>query len=176
MTNNLLHLAEEIIREYLIDAGVVSRPGDDLTWPCFVGSEPNSPDNVVTIFGTTNVPQGRTFDGELQEQYGFQVRIRAKTFPVGRTKSLAIRQALINAAHVSVVLDESEYVIQNFSRVRNVMSLGRDGKSSAREIMVINATFAVNSFEYDTTPTNTLLDQSDNYLTDDQGNTLQGVA
>jgi hypothetical protein len=51
MSGSLDHFPADIIRQLLIDLGV----GLDVTatdWPAFSQKEPDSPDNVITVFDT----------------------------------------------------------------------------------------------------------------------------
>jgi hypothetical protein len=74
MSGSLDHFPADIIRQLLIDLGV----GLGVTatdWPAFSQKEPDSPDNVITVFDTMGRDLGRTNpDMVRSERYGIQVR------------------------------------------------------------------------------------------------------
>lgn len=62
----------------------------------FVGKEPTSPDDCVTLFDTTGFPPLLTLDGSGGYYYpSIQVRIRNRSYPT----AMALAQAIVLALH-----------------------------------------------------------------------------
>jgi hypothetical protein len=124
----------------VIDPGVL---GD---WPCFVGGEPDSPDNCVTIYDTQGRDEGRTnIDRERQEHPGIQFRIRSTTPLVGYQKAQQIAVAvdqivfLLSAVPAYQGLPARTYSIPAVTRTTNVIPIGKDVPNTKRSIFSINA-------------------------------------
>ena len=144
MTSQLAHTPADVIAQLLVDGGQGSDPlvlplGD---WPIYVESEPDSPDSVLTVYTTTGIDDGRTMpDGELQQHYGFQVRIRSRTAKEGYTKAAAIRAFLSEVVKDNrVSLDLSDYLVLCVSKIGQIMRLGKDTPTTKRSLYTLNAT------------------------------------
>jgi hypothetical protein len=94
MSGSLDHFPADIIRQLLIDLGV----GLDITatdWPAFSQKEPDSPDNVITVFDTMGRDLGRTNpDSVRSERYGIQVRVRGGDIDATGVRARSIAMAL----------------------------------------------------------------------------------
>lgn len=69
----------------------------------FVGREPSSPDNCVTIFDTPGFGPVSAYSMDVQYDYpSVQIRVRNKDYRIGWRMILAIKQLLHNKAHFTV--------------------------------------------------------------------------
>lgn len=146
MSEPSLHSAAHVVQQALIALGLAAAPvssGSQPDWPCYVESEPDQPDNVITVYTTTDVDHGRTSpDRERQVHYGVQIRLRAATYAVGYPKARALALALDNAYQTSVVLGGTTYTLHSFNRSGGVVSLGPEPLSH-RNLFVINLTTSI---------------------------------
>ena len=145
MIINVVDSPAEMIREYLINEGIVTEPSDGLAWPGYVSSMPDGgtvKDDAICIYDTTGIIQNRAMgSGEYSERFGVQVRIRSKEHTEGYTKARAVAYALdvLLRAAVTVVGGQA-YEIHAVSRgVVLVLGPGQDDKR--RRLFTINATF-----------------------------------
>ena len=76
MSGALTHSPAEIIRQLIIDLGFgVNSTTED--WSVFSYTEPNTPDNAITVYSTAGRKQGAFMvNGQTQMFSGIQVRIR----------------------------------------------------------------------------------------------------
>lgn len=139
MPGTLLHSPADIVRRVLIAASLGTDP-PNTSWPIYAGSEPDSPDSVITIYDTTGVDSGRTApDRERQEHHGIQVRIRAPNHRDGYVKSRAIAVGLDTIYQSSVTIDGTTYLVHSITRTSDVIPLGKEAPSSKRRLFTINA-------------------------------------
>lgn len=136
----------DIIRAVLIDRGLGTDP--DLVpiqaWPVYTGGEPNSPDNVITTFGTTGNDHGRDMvTGEVMGAYGFQVRVRASTYSQGRDKIETIWETLSETSggvyYLTVNVSGDEYLVVSVVRFGDIIELGKEVPNSKRNLFTFNA-------------------------------------
>ena len=145
MSGALAHSPADILRYLLIDLGHGTLPSDGALWPIYESQEPNLPDNVITTYNTTNVHQGRVMsDGEVQERYGIQIRVRATTELIAFVKSQAITISLDQDVYLKgVTINGSGYLVHAVSRISGPMSIGKETPDSKRDLFTINVTAAI---------------------------------
>lgn len=138
MSGSLTHSPAEIIRQLLIDLGVGTASG---SWPVKFATEPDNPDNVITVYNAAGRSSGRVQNGgERQEHHGFQVRVRSTSESVGYVKARVIAVALDeNVLLTTVTVDSSTYRIQSISRTGDVISLGKNHPTTNLNLFTINA-------------------------------------
>ena len=69
----------------------------------FVGKEPNSPDNCVTIFDTPGYPPQLTFlKGERYEYPSIQIRVRNRGYVAGFAMAESIKELLHGYGQVTI--------------------------------------------------------------------------
>ena len=156
MPGLLTHSPADVLRRLLIDLGYGSEPAtefENLPWPIYVGSEPPTPDNCITLYDTGGTGYGfHMIDGERQEKHGIQVRIRAVTYDVGYTKACSLANALDTAIYFEKPrIGSNHYKVPQFARTSDVLSLGQApggrqskmGRGSRRQIFTINGLLSV---------------------------------
>lgn len=162
MVDFLHHTPSDIVRRLLIDLGVGSDPASNLPWPIFESSEPDVPDEVITIFGEKGKTYGRNqLTGETIEKPGIQFRVRSSISNIAAVKAneiaATVDQMILNSV---VVMPDSSYVyvVENVNRAHgifsfsgNVVPLGKSSPStpgvtspsSVRNIFIINALVSI---------------------------------
>lgn len=129
----------DVVRFALIELDLGNLP-PDTPWPIYAFSEPDAPDDVVTLYDTTGRAHGKThYDGESQLHHGIQVRVRAARPDKGYTKAKAIATALdqqIDGTEVTV--DRVDYRIHAAHVVGDVLFIGKEIPESKRSIFVLN--------------------------------------
>lgn len=143
MSLPLLHSPADVVRWLLVRDGYATDPADQAAWPCFSPSEPDRPDNCLTVRSTEGTTSGRLqATGEETDRWGFQLRVRARDEPTGVAKAHALRKALLEVFYQeAVTLDEpaAAYTVHSFVRVGQVMNLGAMRPDSKRWLLTINA-------------------------------------
>ena len=140
----LTHSPADVTRWCLIALGLGADPEASNVWPIYATSEPDAPDSVLTVYDTVGQSDGRSMNGgELFTQHGIQVRVRAPTHGnSGWTKADAIRHALAVSVYdeeVAIADTASRYLVSCYSRIGEVMVLGKDAPTSKRSLFTINA-------------------------------------
>lgn len=145
MPGILLHQPASILRTLLVSLGVGANPSPTAVWPIQDTSEPDAPDNSITIYDTQGRTQGRIqFTGETQEIHGIQIRIRAASSTVGWAKARSIARVLdVEILRNLVTVEGSVYLVQAVTRTSDVLSLGKETPNSKRSVFTINALMSV---------------------------------
>lgn len=138
MSGYLDHFPADIIRQLLIDLGVGSEVGA-ADWPTFSQREPDSPDNVITVYDTMGRDLGRTNpDSVRSERYGIQVRVRGGDIDATGVRARTVAMVLDSVVRRPVTIDTTSYLVLSFVRTGPVLRLGIDAPSSGRWIFVVN--------------------------------------
>lgn len=140
MSGALSHSPALIIRKLLVDLGQATEPSDSKSWPAYAGQEPDTPDEAITVYATEGRLFGRHMtDGEVQEQYGVQVRIRSQEENTGYAKANDIAIALDQAVYLdTVTIGTKQYLVWALHRAGCVHRLGK-APNTQRSIHTINA-------------------------------------
>jgi hypothetical protein len=144
MSGSLAHSPAEIIGQLLIDLAI-GTDSQSADWSVFIQSEPNDPDECITVYDTANVIQGRVQPtGETQEQHGIQIRVRAGTFPTGWAIANSICRKLDTEVNQdTVTIGATSYNVHSVDRTSGPFPLGKESPQSKRELFTINATASI---------------------------------
>lgn len=138
----MYHSPSDIIRKMLVDAGLGTEPSAAGAWPVYGISEPSEPDNVITVYDTAGRDRGRTFDGERQEQNGFQIRVRASSHVEGYARARALAMALDALYRVTVTVTDgpapATYLVHSMNRTGDVLVVGKEIPITHRHLFTIN--------------------------------------
>ena len=141
----LSHAASEVVKQLLIDLGVGTNSLSYDDWPVYSNNEPDSPDNCITLTDTAGMNDGKLqINGEVQDQCGLQVRVRATDFMLGRDRMTEIMQKLDTACRAAVSLQQrigtamSSYLIHSAERASGMFAIGSDPTNSERELFTSN--------------------------------------
>lgn len=142
MSGILTHTPAYILRTRIINDGKGTVADENRAWPVYVDGDPNLPDNMITVRDTTNREVGyNQYRKEVQEQYGVQVRIRAKSVPVGFPKYNALVVAIERYINDTLIVDGVTYTFTSY--VSSHMFVGREMAVSRRPLWTINAMLIV---------------------------------
>lgn len=154
MSGALTHSPADVLRRVLIALGLGTDPDAEPLglWPIYAAAQPDTPDNVITLYDTVSVLQGRAMvTGEVMEQHGVQVRVRAATHDLGYQKARAVVVAMDESVYQeSVTLDDpgvgtaaSSYLVHAVSRRGGILALGKELPASKRSLFTVNALVSV---------------------------------
>ena len=132
MGTQLDHSPAEVVRQLLIDLSL-GEDSQSSDWSVFVGVQPDSPDNCITVYDTTGILDGKVqFTGDTLEQHGVQIKIRARTVPLGRARSNLIGKKLDqDVQRTEVTVDSDDYLVHGVQR-GNILHLGHEPESRNR--------------------------------------------
>lgn len=130
----------------MLELALGSQISDNDDWPIFDTSMPNAPDDCIVVSDTDPMLDGRTqVDGETQEHFGFQVKIRTKSPVLGYRKLAAISAAFDDPEQVlrlPVDVGINHYLVQAISRRTGIIKMGKEAVS-ARHLWAINCTASI---------------------------------
>lgn len=149
MESNLTHDVCEILRWLSIAGGLGTDPETEdevgeREWPVHAKSEPDKPDNCITIYTTSGQDDGQSVhDGSLWAHYGWQFSIRSKTYDVGYAKANAVRNFLAQQYWETVTVPDAtgtggtDYRVETLTNIGTIIPLGRE-QTSNRYLFTIN--------------------------------------
>ena len=120
----------EILRQALIVNGIPI--------PIYVSSEPDLPDECLTIYDTAGLSEGRNMlDGETIQRYGVQLRIRARNYKEGWNIATIIKEILEKLHNQVLYVSTFEYELYHCAEISTIIPLPPVDKSS-RRLFTIN--------------------------------------
>ncbi len=141
----LPHSPANIVQKLLIANGIGVAVGGTTPWQVFINSEPSSPDNVLTVYDTSGLGQGRIqWTGEAKEMYGFQVRIRAAKATDAWLKSSQVKAALEDILNQALAISPNTYLVKSIASIGNVINIGKEPNAPGRSLFTVNALLVVN--------------------------------
>lgn len=144
MSGLLHHSPADIIRYILVAGSNGTMPSAGESWPINVSSEPDQPDNCITLYDTEGIDGGRTMnDGERQVHEGIQVKVRGTDHVVGFAKASLLASALDSIRAKVLTIDSTTYIVHCVIRTGGVLSLGKEVTASKRSLFTINATVSL---------------------------------
>lgn len=128
-----------IIRQLMLDLALASQISDNDDWPVFDTNMPDRPDDCIVVTDTDPLLHGRTHvDGETQEHFGIQVKIRTKSPVLGYQKLAAISHSFDkDILRFPVDVGPNHYTVQAVSRRTGIIKMGKE-PVSARHLWAIN--------------------------------------
>jgi hypothetical protein len=140
----------DIIANLLVALGLGVAPSESVQvqadWTVQVSNEPESPDNVITVYDTQGHLDGVTTpDRMMNEHVGIQIRVRAQTHPIGWQKANQVAVALINQVNQAIVQGPSGdyYIIYSILQTGAINTLGKEVGKSRRRLFTYNAICAI---------------------------------
>ena len=143
----LNHTPANIVRYALIDEGLgilaPSTPWPPTqTWPIVYMSEPDTPNEVITVFPTRGRMLGSAMhSGRWFEKHGVLIRVRATSdvADTGGIKAQAIVTAIDESIYDrTITIGASRYLIHCFTRTSDVLYLGKQVPDNRRSLFTIN--------------------------------------
>lgn len=143
MSGSLDHSQAEIVRKLLIDLGHAV-DSTTTSWSAFAFTEPDQPDNTITIYNTTGTTQGIfQTNGQVQEFHGVQIRLRGNDKKATFVKANDIYVALSGVQMRTVTVESAIYTIASVRPTATIIDLGNETPESKRRIFTINAITAL---------------------------------
>ena len=145
MSGLLQHLPSDIVRHLINDKGEGTLPSLNGAWPVFATKLPDVPDEALCVYDSESLLEGRTMtNGETQEHYGIQVRLRAVSPAIGYHKAhlLASRMDL-NVLRDLVTLEGIPYLVHAITRRGGILPIGPESGSTIRVGFTINFTASI---------------------------------
>lgn len=133
-----------ILQDFLILNNVFGDPAGSgpPAWPIYVNNLPDRagvPDNVVGIFDTEGVKDGRIMrTGEIIKHYGVQIRVRSIKNTDGWTKVEAAGAILSTLMQQLASCNGNTYLIWNISQTSPNLYLGLEEGTKRRSLFSIN--------------------------------------
>lgn len=129
------HSPADIVRHMLQDLTLVTDPNVRGAWPCHVAKEPDTPDDVVTLYDVAGRGFGSNqLTGQVSEMPGVLVRVRSANQRTGWKKIAALANALDEDCALRTVAisgdDQATYTVNSVTRISNPLSLGNNPPSS----------------------------------------------
>ena len=155
MSGKLDHAPAQIIQQLLIDLGLATDIASAAAWPVYYSDHPNQPDDSICVYNTDARLQGRSqVEGETQEFYGIQVRVRSASVLNGYNKCQAIASAfdlqVLRTEVTMVTIPSASYLVQSVTRTSSVISLGVENPTSRRRLYTLNAMVSIRMTEEET--------------------------
>lgn len=140
MSGTLSHSPADIVRYLLVQLGQGTLPSSNDAWPVFVSSEPNLPDQAVTVYDTAGHYDGRNMrGGEKYEFHGVQIRVRGVNHQDAFQKANGLAVALdVSVNRSKVPIGVNRYMVYDVSRTSGPLNLGNE-ENTNRIIFTINA-------------------------------------
>lgn len=151
MGNLIYHSPAQVVAKAIVDQSAGTLPASNGNWPVYVSQEPDTPDNLITVYDTQGIMHGFTqIDGLGQDHHGVMIRVRGATYSEGYIRGLLLKKifdvpAFINRTLVTIA-DTTyafSYAIANVRRTGDLLSLGADKPSSRRRLFSLNATVPI---------------------------------
>lgn len=146
MPGSLTHSPADIVRYLMINnLSLGTLPTTGGSWPICVGAEPDTPDEVITVYKEADVHQGRSMiDGEVFERNGFSIRVRAQTENSGWGKMDDIVAAFDKSVNrTTVSISDTDYLVHAISRTSSALHIGTQSPDTELELFTLNCTIAV---------------------------------
>ena len=137
--SNHPHSPADVLRHALVSGGMgvlpsIATPGTPLIWPMYVGRLPNKPDNIIGVYNTAGVKQGRYMrTGESLFSNGWQIRIRAVSHIDAWNKAKDIQKHLDTIRQFGVIIETSKYIITSVTQIGSPIPMGQGRESKRRE-------------------------------------------
>ena len=149
MTLFKVYSPADILVEYLLGAALGVDPSQEGDWTIQTGSQPQSPQRVITVTNTLGVKQGRVMaGGEVEDKPGFQLAVRAPDDHEASAKIWALAEAVDGIRRATVTLTHREssqsYRIDSVTR-GSVISAGQEPQSQRRYLFTLNGTLTITS-------------------------------
>jgi len=139
------HSPARILAELLTtgSGSLLTEAADDVDWPVFVSSEPDTPSDCATIYDTEGIQEIRKLSGANIVRYGFQIRIRSIDYEEGWAKAHDIASYLETVHAEEVTVDSDTYEIDNVSQTSPISALGPEEGTRRRMLFTLNGLIRV---------------------------------
>jgi hypothetical protein len=142
----LTHAPSDVLASLLVALGVGSAHDAGAAWPVRCEEEVADPEDVITVFDTAGIDDGRTAHGDRVERHGVQARVRSGDFAAGSAKANAIAIAM-DGVHWREVPHLGEvYLVHTITRTGPPLRLGKE-RDSSRRLWTVNALISLRQLD-----------------------------
>lgn len=144
MSGLLYHGPDRILLQLLYDLELAAEPADPVgpEWTGYFSQHPDAPDNSLAVFSSEGRQFGRTqTDGEIQQQFGFLIRLRSNGED-GYARGSLIVDELSKVLRETVTIDSRNYLIQCVNFTSGVIPLGPE-LGGRRKVWTLNGLLPV---------------------------------
>jgi hypothetical protein len=130
----------------LVDLGLVTLPSSNGSWPAYHSYLPDKKnvDDVIAVYDSAAVDQGRTADGESQQFYGIQISLRSDDIDEATFKGRTILRAIDRQTHNrTVIVNGFTYLIHDMTTSGDLVNAGVENPTTRRRLFTINAIVAL---------------------------------
>lgn len=139
----LTHSPAQVVQYYLAAQGVAVVAPAAGPWKVYRDNEPDMPDQVITIYDTSPVLEGRDMrSNEVIEHPGIAVRVRAVTSDPAKTKAREVKAKLTALKRTQVTVAGVVYLVKAFTLTTGVIPLGEQDKNN-RVLYTLNGTLTL---------------------------------
>lgn len=149
MSGTLTKPQAEIVAQLLINLTLGSEVAATAiaqeAWPVYVLTQGSDIDRSICVFNTSGKISGsKQIDGEVQEMFGVQIKIRDTAIPSGYAKASAIALALDSYYSLSnLVVEEDEFVVYALTRTSPIMFIGFERPENLLPVFTLNYTVSI---------------------------------
>lgn len=140
------HSPAHILQAVLIRLGGAGDPNASPLpdWPCYVDSEPSSPDDCLTVYNTQGRKGARLQPtGQSHVYPGVQLRVRSVMPKAAYDKINALAVALDELYDEAVTIDSTDYLLGSANRAGDPIRVGPTLPESKRVAYTLNALLVV---------------------------------
>jgi len=143
-----LDSVSKIVQDLLVVRTLGTIPNVAGTWPVYRANQPDVPDDMIAVFESQGVRQGRhMIGGAYKERAAFQVMVRSNNYDTGDKKAADIAIDLIESLPVIYILTTAvtlnQYRIDSISKASGPIPLGKETTVSKRYLFSINFTMSI---------------------------------
>jgi hypothetical protein len=144
MSSGLLHSPADVLRWLLISLRAGTNPDDGDNWPIFASNEPDSPDNLIVLYDTEGLGDGRVQrGGEAAKHHGVSVQVRGNDDPTTWLKMDEVAGAVTESTHNTLVdIGDDQYIVYAVTIKSGPIALGREPGTN-RFLFTINVVAAI---------------------------------
>lgn len=136
--DHLEHTPAKITYAFFLFKEWGTDPSVNGNWPCFISSEPDSPDDCITLYDYTGQDDGRLMHGNLIQHPALQIRIRSNDYATGYVKADEIMNNIAEVGNSVISVGSNSYMIVCYSKIKPINYLGRQVAVRGRCLFSIN--------------------------------------
>jgi len=149
MSGTLTKPQAEIVAQLLINANLGSAVAailaNQAAWPVYVLSQGSDIDRLICVFNTSGkLDSAKQLNGEVQEMFGIQIKVRDIAIPSGYAKASAIASALDSYYSLATItIESSQFVVYALNRTSPILFIGFEQPENVLPIFTLNYTVSI---------------------------------
>lgn len=149
MSGTLTRPQAEIVAEIIISLGLGSIveevPVNQLYWPVYAITHGSDIDRLVCVYNTAGRLDGsKQSNGEIQEMFGIQIKVRDISIPSGYSKISAIAKSLDEYYNITpIAIEDSQFIVYALTRTSPVLFIGFEQPENVLPLFTANYTVSI---------------------------------